>query len=175
MNLSPESLAPADPDQSSSDTIQIQEVCQGSLVVQTILDPEYVVEIQKVQNKRNGWTRLRNRLTQLLILETEFKEDQRHGKSRFYFEDSSLVQRECHYEYDRLQGICQLFYPNGKVESSFFYVQDQMNGEFLSYDLTGDLVVRCGYQKGLLHGEYQTYSKNKVVSRVFYDHGIQIH
>ena len=128
-----------------------------------------------------------------LLLETEYENDAKHGRSAIYFEDGEL-QYEAHYvegvlhgpyysarkDYDGSLAVCKGQYVEGKKEGEwhergeiFFdentigvYREGKQEGWFAVKDKQDRLLAERYYEKGVPRGLWKKYDENGVLCAV---------
>ena len=68
-----------------------------------------------------------------------------------------------------------MYHENGELLTKCFYMNGQLHGEYLRYHKNGELLTKCFFVNGQLHGEYLRYHKNgELLTKCFFVNG-QLH
>ena len=78
---------------------------------------------------------------------------------RFIYEDDCLRQHLV-FENDNLNGVCELFYSNGSIESSMTMENGIKNGPYISYFPTGETKQTATFVNDLMEGDWTEYNEH---------------
>lgn len=114
-------------------------------------------------------------------LKVDNKYYSRYNNKKFYAKDIFLP-LENGKEYIDKSHLCMLldgeyteyFGNTEKIFKKCFYKDGILDGEYLEYDLSGNITKKCFYKDGLLDGECVEYSSGKEKKRTVYENGVKI-
>lgn len=73
----------------------------------------------------------------------------------------------------KLEGACQTFYPNGKVEKDMNFKSAKLDGSYKAYDDDGHIELEQTYKMGVLEGPSKMYKKGVIFVESNYVDGLQ--
>ena len=69
------------------------------------------------------------------------------------------------------EGIYTEFHPNGYIKSTVGYVHGKKQGQLITMDNRGQLLVRSTYHNDILHGSYVKYNRSRIKETKEYVNG----
>lgn len=78
------------------------------------------------------------------------------GKAESFDDDGNLFE-STNYEKGLIQGQRDIYYPDGSVEISEFYVDDKLHGPYQVYYSNGNIKQKANYNQGVLEGMVESY------------------
>ncbi len=81
--------------------------------------------------------------------------------SRLDANGAQILTMQCNYVDDKRHGLLEIYDPYkgfGFVLERAYYVNGQLDGEYVKYESVGKLEKKCGYKMGKLHGIYEEYA-----------------
>ena len=113
-----------------------------------------------------------------LISAENYKLDQLHGKSVYYYKEGQFheqklqMQKVVYYANGKRDGTFQEYFYNGKTKQTGTYKQGERTGLWTEYYNTGQVMAKVHYQRDLPHGWMTYYDKaGSVKSKVMYRDG----
>ena len=76
----------------------------------------------------------------------------REGEWIYYHENSIIPMTKERYKADKLQGLRQVYFPNGKIAEEMNYNSGIREGDYKKYTSTGIVLEESTYKKGDMHG-----------------------
>ena len=76
----------------------------------------------------------------------------REGDWIYYHENSTVPMTKERYKADKLQGLRQVYFPNGKIAEEQNYNNGIREGDYKKYTPTGIVLEESTYKKGEMHG-----------------------
>lgn len=76
----------------------------------------------------------------------------REGEWTYYHENSKIPMTKERYKADKLNGLRQVYFPNGKIAEEINYIDGIREGDYRKYTPTGIVLEETFYKKGEIHG-----------------------
>lgn len=77
----------------------------------------------------------------------------REGQWIYYHENSTVPMTKENYKNDKLHGLRQVYFPNGKIAEEMNYKNGTRDGEYRKYTPTGIVLEESTYKNGKIHGK----------------------
>jgi antitoxin component YwqK of YwqJK toxin-antitoxin module len=107
------------------------------------------------------------------VLEENYSKGIKEGATIIYFPKTEHPSELTEYKQGKKNGKWIRYFPDGKISTSGFYVNDTLQGSFQVYDVNGKLLMKGQYKNAMQDGLWQTYdSLGRVTKKVFYHNGI---
>ena len=106
-----------------------------------------------------------------LVSEGKMDGKDRVGEWVYYHKNSSQVMTREFYKNDKLDGLKQIFFPNGEVTEELIYVDGVLEGGAVQYGPSGTLILEVNYKNDKLHGPAKYYSSGKLEQEGHYKNG----
>lgn len=100
-----------------------------------------------------------------------YYEDILHGKDSIYDKDGILV-GEINYKKGKLHG--KSYYRSNYIQVCY-YIDGELDGPYITYNLSNELISHKYYINGEPHGEHLFYSDGKIIEKLVYYYGSLIH
>lgn len=97
-----------------------------------------------------------------LEIEMEMKHGKRNGEFSRYFENGFL-DTHCFYKNDSIEGIQEIYYPNGIKREENTYIHGKKEGAHKEYHIDGNIKVEGNYKNDLCDGTWTYYDERGVV------------
>jgi len=88
----------------------------------------------------------------------------REGVWKYYHKSSKAVMTTENYANDKLEGIRNVYYPNGKLAEEVLYKNNVKEGFSKKYSKKGKLVEESTFANGVLQGPYKVYDESGKVA-----------
>ena len=110
-----------------------------------------------------GWKKVRNAyLSDIDITKIE-------GIHIDYFLESGGIQRKCYVKNGKLEGVCKIWYDNGKKKSETFYKNGKKDGLEETWFINGEKGTLCFYKKDKKNGIYEARTKSgRIINKWIY-------
>ena len=107
------------------------------------------------------------------VLEENYNEGVKNGPVIVYFAQTGKPSELTEYKNGKKNGRWIKYFPNGKVSTSGFYVNDTLQGKYQVFDITGRLLISGTYKNGLQNGTWITYdSLGKLQKKALFRNGL---
>jgi len=96
--------------------------------------------------------------------EITLKGGQRNGPARYWYEDGN-IQMECTYKDNLLNGTLTRYYPfpDGTKNEKQNYRNDTLDGAYIVWDRSGNILLETQYSMGKMHGAFREFYENKMI------------
>lgn len=92
-----------------------------------------------------------------LIMEENYKVGIKNGPTIIFYPKTGKPSELTDYKNGRKNGRWIKYFPDGKISTSGFYVNDTLQGPFQVYDINGQLLMKGQYKNALQEGVWITY------------------
>ena len=94
------------------------------------------------------------------ISEGKMLDKKREGKWIYFHQESDSIMMTERYKNDKLNGLQETFFTNGKLAEKTEYSNGEKNGESLIFADNGEITKKLTYKNGKLHGPAIYYNLN---------------
>ena len=132
-------------------------------------DEQGIQKTYGVNGKLTSWKEIElgKTVSQIYLDTNENKIDQFgqfHGEVSLHDPLMKYIRFKGNFKNGYADGVSTWYYPNGKVLSSGFYVNDEKNNKWTWYSENGSIQKEINYLNGLEDGEYKVYYDNGKIS-----------
>ncbi len=109
------------------------------------------------------------------VLEEHYKNGVKNGPVIVYYAQTGKPSELTEYKNGKKNGRWIKYFPNGKISSSGFYVNDTLQGNYKVFDITGKPLIVGRYKNGLQDGIWTTYDTlGRLKKKVLFRNGLPV-
>lgn len=129
-------------------------------------------KIDELGQKQGSWKYFN--ASGLLMSETEYLNNQKHGVSRTYYPYEKIME-EIEYQYGVKEGDYKKYFYSGQVAIEGEYSAGKKENKWTKYFSDGSVAWEGTYKRGLRDGDWKYYDrKGNVVSTISYKNGVDM-
>ncbi len=135
------------------------------------LDGKVMAEGKFINRKKDSTWLYYSDVDGKLVLEENYKTGMKQGPVIIFYPSTGRPSELTDYKNGRKNGRWIKYFPDGKISTSGFYVNDTLQGPFSVYNINGKLLMQGQYEKSLQEGLWITYDSLGNIQKKQYFHG----
>jgi antitoxin component YwqK of YwqJK toxin-antitoxin module len=152
------------------------EQVEGTGILDVVDDDGEKMTVPILDGKKNGQALLFDEAG-ILTTKLTYLNDELHGPGHYMYPDGETIQTEFNFEHNLMCGPFIAWSESGLKQSEAIYKNEVIHGDYLVYDLEGEVVQIQEYKNGQQDGETRTYmpksSGGKLHKTEYYEKGVR--